>query len=177
MKLPRALRLDASDRFVFEHAAEPDEWCVAGTFAFLGEDFSSLSGKRLSAFRSGFLGVSSCGWTTLVAVGEATGEQAEMATAALAATLLARFGCPDPALAQAAAAQAIAEAAELCAPHPPNTVIALHRAAEGEAIRESFRTLTPRAERGFGDPFRLVAVEEEGPAEAPDLLALARGKQ
>lgn len=177
MKLPRALRLDASDRFVFDAAAEPDEWCVAGTFAFLGADPATLAGKRLSAFRSGFLGVGTCGWTTLVAVGEATAEQAEAARAALAATLLARFGCPDAALARAAAEEAIAEAAGLCAAHPPNTVIALHRAFEGEAIRESFRTLAPRAERGHGDPFRLVAVEEEGPADAPDLVAMARSRR
>jgi hypothetical protein len=173
VKLPRALRLDASDRFVFQHAAMPDEWCVVGTFAFRDADPASLDGKQLAAFRGGFLGVASCGWTTLVAVGEADEDAVAQATEALAGTLLARFGCPDAALARAAAGEEIAFAGEICAPHPPNTVIALARTVEHGAIRERFRTLVPRADRGMGAPFRIVEAEE-GPSDAPDLLAMAR---
>lgn len=172
-RLPRALRLDASDRFVFARAADPDEWCVAGTFAFRDLDPASLSGKQLAAFRSGFLGVASCGWSTLVAVGAAGDADIAAATGALARTLLACFGCPDEPTARAAAAEEIAFAAEICAPHPPNTVIALARAFEDGAIRERFRTLSPRAGPGTGEPFRLIEVAEEV-AESPDLLALAR---
>jgi hypothetical protein len=173
LKLPRALRLDASDRFVFAAAAAPDEWCVVGTFAFRDADPAALAGRQLAAFRGGFLGVESCGWTTLVAVAEARGGERAHAVAALAATLLARFGCPDEGLAQAAAEEEIAFAAEICAAHPPNTVIALARTFEDGAIRERFRTLAPRADRGHGDPFRLVELADE-PADAPDLIAMAK---
>jgi hypothetical protein len=171
VKLPRALRLDASDRFVFARAAEPDEWCVVGTFAFAGGD---LVGKAHAAFRSGFLGVGSAGWTTLVAVGEASAAQHAGAVETLAVTLVEAFGCPDIATARAAAAEEIAFAAEVCGAHPPNTVIALSRSFQDGAIRERFRTLTPRAEPGMGSPFRLVEVADEAPADAPDLIAMAR---
>jgi hypothetical protein len=175
MRLPRALRLDASDSFVFTRAAEPDEWCVVGTFAFA--QAGSLEGKALAAFRSGFLGVDSAGWTTLVAVGEASPAQVAGATEALAATLVARFGCPDLATARAAAAEEIAYAADVCGEHPANTVIALARTQEGGAIRERFRTLVPRTEPGMGSPFRLVEVDEDTPADAPDLIAMAKANR
>ncbi|MCC7283952.1 MAG: hypothetical protein IT556_16320 [Acetobacteraceae bacterium] len=176
LKLPRALRLDASDRFVFADAAEPGEWCVVGSFAFAGAVPESLSGKRLAAFRSGFLGVGSCGWSTLVVATEASLAEHDAARAALAATLCARFGCPDPALALAAADEEIAFAAELCAAPPAGTVIALTRAFESGAIRETFRTLAPRAGPGPGTPFRLIEVAEEA-AAPPDLAAMARGER
>src|SRR5674476_552873 len=34
LKLPRTIRLDPSDTFVFERAANPGEWAVSGTFMF-----------------------------------------------------------------------------------------------------------------------------------------------
>ena len=68
MKLLRTIRLDASDTFVFEKAAEPGEWAVSGAFAFWNRDAASIEGKARSAFRSGFLGVSSLGWSTLVQI-------------------------------------------------------------------------------------------------------------
>ena len=57
MKLLRTIRLDASDTFVFERAAEPGEWAVSGAFAFWGGDPGKLEGKARSAFRGGFLGI------------------------------------------------------------------------------------------------------------------------
>ena len=61
MKLLRTIRLDASDTFVFERAAQPGEWAVPGAFVFLDADPATLEGKARTAFRSGFLGVSSLG--------------------------------------------------------------------------------------------------------------------
>jgi Family of unknown function (DUF6505) len=66
MKLLRTIRLDTSDTFVFDISAEPGEWAVSGTFAFWSRDPAKLEGKTRTAFRSGFLGVSSLGWSTLV---------------------------------------------------------------------------------------------------------------
>ena len=57
MKLLRTIRLDPSDTFVFEQAAEPGEWAVSGAFAFWNSDPGTLEGKARTAFRSGFLGL------------------------------------------------------------------------------------------------------------------------
>ena len=62
MKLLRTIRLDPSDTFVFEQAAEPGEWAVSGAFIFWNSESVALEGKARSAFRSGFLGVSTLGW-------------------------------------------------------------------------------------------------------------------
>ena len=68
MKLIRTIRLDPSDTFVFERAAEPGEWAVSGAFVFSDADPAKLEGKARSAFRGGFLGVQSLGWSTLVQI-------------------------------------------------------------------------------------------------------------
>ena len=72
LKLPRAIRLDPSDTFVFRRPAEPGDWLVTGSFLFGGTDPSALDAKGKAAFRSGFLGVASFGWSTLAVVTEAT---------------------------------------------------------------------------------------------------------
>ena len=72
MKLLRTIRLDPSDTFVFEQAAQPGEWAVSGGFVFFAADPDQLSGKARTAFRAGFLGVTSLGWSTLVQIVEAS---------------------------------------------------------------------------------------------------------
>src|SRR3989440_7621213 len=72
VKLIRTIRLDPSDTFVFERAAEPGEWAVSGAFAFWNNDVAKLEGKARSTFRGGFLGVESLGWSTLVQIVEAS---------------------------------------------------------------------------------------------------------
>ena len=81
MKLLRTIRLDPSDTFVFERAAEPGEWAVSGAFIFADADPETLPGKPRAAFRSGFLGVPSLGWSTLVQIVEA--DAAELRGAAV----------------------------------------------------------------------------------------------
>ncbi|MFQ5763830.1 MAG: DUF6505 family protein, partial [Rhodospirillales bacterium] len=68
MRFPRTIRLDESDRRVFERAAEPGEWAIPGTFVFADADPATLSGKARQAFAHGFLGLESFGWSTLVEV-------------------------------------------------------------------------------------------------------------
>jgi hypothetical protein len=179
-RLPRTLRLDPSDTVVFDRAAEPGEWAVPGAFAFWDEDPAMLSGKRLQAFRAGFLGLGTFGWSTLVEVAEATAEERAAAVAALAAHLLADHGAPDEASARAAALEEIAFAESLC-DHPPGTVLALHRGVEEGEIRERFRTLHRRADAPHSDfgalpVFGIVEVEGEDDSERPDLAAMARGR-
>ncbi len=179
MSLPRTLRLDPSDAVVFEAAASPGEWAVPGGFAFWDEDPAAMSGKRRQAFRAGFLGLQSFGWSTLVEVATATAEEREAAVAALAGHIRGTYGAPDDAAARAAAEEEIAFAASLCAGHAPGTVLALSRNIENGQQRETFRTLhrrdTPRGDFGSLPVFGIVEVTgEDQPDEQPNLASLAR---
>jgi hypothetical protein len=178
MKLLRTIRLDPSDTFIFERAAEPGEWAVPGGFAFFDVDPATLDGKARVAFRSGFLGISSLGFSTLVQIVAASETDRTAATEGLAGQLVARFGAPDLATARRAAAEELAFAASLT-DHPPDTLIAMHRVHADGAIRETFRTLKPR---GGPKPLRAFAFLEVDGDDAPageevDLAALARRKR
>jgi hypothetical protein len=174
VKLLRTIRLDRSDTFVFEHAAEPGEWAVSGGFAFFAGDPGELSGKARAAFRSGFLGVESLGWSTLVQIVEASESDHAALVDRLARRLVERFGAPDVAAARAAAEEEVAFAASLT-DHPTDTLVAVHRVRQDGAIRETFRTLRPRAGQKQLRAFAFMQVEgEEEPADAIDLVAMAR---
>lgn len=148
MKLLRTIRLDRSDTFVFAAAAAPGEWAVPGGFMFWDGDPAALDGKLRAAFRAGFLGLASFGWSTLVEVADASPEDVARATEALARRLLDEHGAPDLDTASAAAREEIAEAAGL-ADHPPGTIIALQRVVEADgSVRERFRTLKTTLEPG-----------------------------
>ena len=103
MKLLRTIRLDPSDTFVFERAAEPGEWAVSGAFMFADADPDALDGKPRAAFRGGFLGVESFGWSTLVQIVEASDDDRAAVVAMLARQFHERLGAPDLATARAAA--------------------------------------------------------------------------
>jgi len=177
IRLPRTIRLDLSDTFVFERAAEPGEWAVPGSFLFWDEDVSALVGKRRAAFRAGFAGVRTLGHSTLVAVTEATATERDEAVEALASHIHERFGAPSREAAREAAREEIAVAASLCG-HPVGTVIALHRTSEDGAIRERFRTLHPRepgppgADRLHAAARAFEIVETDEPEERLDLVGL-----
>lgn len=176
MKLLRTIRLDPSDTFVFERAAEPGEWAVSGTFMFADADLEVLDGKPRAAFRSGFLGVSSLGWSTLVQIVEASEADRIAVVEVLAKKLLDDFGAPDLASAQAAAEEEVAFAASLC-DHPKDMLIAVRRTFEDGAIREAFRTLRPRGTSKPMRAFSFLEVEgEEEPGETVNLATLAEGE-
>lgn len=167
--LPRTLRLDPSDSVIFPAAAAPGEWAVPGGFCFWDDTEASLQGKRRQAFRAGFLGLASFGWSTLVEVAEA--EDREVVVAALAAHILAAYGAPGPAAARAAAEEEIAFAESLCQGHAPGTVLALERSLENGEVRERFRTLHRRPASLNSLP--VFAIEEvDEPVERPDLTKL-----
>jgi hypothetical protein len=172
MKLLRTIRLDPSDTFVFERAAEPGEWAVSGAFMFADADPAVLEGKTRTAFRAGFLGVQSLGWSTLAQVVEASDIDRESVIDTLARQFVAQFGAPDLETARAAAEEEVAFAASLC-DRPHDTLIAVHRSVEDGAIREAFRSLHARGERKPMRAFAFLDVEgEEEPAEGVDLLKL-----
>ena len=177
MRLLRTIRLDPSDTFVFDRAAEPGEWAVSGAFVFWDDDPAALAGKRRSAFRSGFLGVQSLGWSTLVQIVEAKETDRAALLDALAHQLVERYGAPDLETARKAAAEEVGFAESLC-DHPVDTLIAVHRTFEEGDIREAFRTLRPRGGTSGLRAFSFFEVEgEEEPAEEVDLAGLSRENQ
>lgn len=179
LKLPRAIRLDPSDGFVFRRVAEPGEWLVSGSFLFDPQGVAELDAKGRAAFRSGFLGIDSFGWSTLAVVTDIAPEDYEQALALLAQRFVEKLGAPDLVAARAAAAEELAFAASLC-DHPPQTLLALHRTLEDGEIRERFRVLLPRGDRPK-DAFRafeFVEVEgEDEVAEHVDLINLGKGSK
>lgn len=176
VKLLRTIRLDPSDTFIFAHVAEPGEWAVTGTFMFAQTDLSALEGKSRAAFRAGFLGIQSLGWSTLVQVVETQEKDRLEAIEILAGQFIERFGAPNMDAAMAAATEEFDFSASLCAHHPPDVLIALHRSHDDGDIREQFRALRPkggpRSPRAFA--FLEVEGEDEGPSELVDLPMLAR---
>ena len=165
MRLPRTIQLDASDRSVFEHAAEPGEWAVPGTFAFLEDEPGELLGKRRTAFQHGFLGTASFGWSTLVMVADASPAVVQAVTDALARHFHAERGAPSLHEAEEVAAREVAFAAGLC-DHPVGTLLTTFRQHGPDGIVEQFATVTPdpaqpeESRPDFGKPFDLLALAE-----------------
>jgi phenylpyruvate tautomerase PptA (4-oxalocrotonate tautomerase family) len=177
VKLLRTIRLDPSDTFVFAQAAEPGEWAVSGAFVFWNCDPARLEGKARSEFRSGFLGIETLGWSTLVQIVEASEQDRAAVVETLAQRLLEHFGAPDVEAARMAAGEEIAFAASLC-DHPLDTLVAVHRSYEEGAVRETFRTLRPREGPRPLRAFSFLDVEgEEEPGDEVNLAAFAEGKQ
>lgn len=178
MKLLRTIQFDASDTFIFEKSAEPGEWAVPGAFVFWNADPAAFEGKARSAFRGGFLGVASFGWSTLAQIVVVNDDQRRAAVDVLARQLMVKFGAPNIADATAAAQEEFAFAASLCV-HPPDTLIAMHRTAETDGIHEAFRTLQPR---NGAKPLRAFSFldiegdEDDSPAECVDLIGMTQRK-
>jgi hypothetical protein len=173
LKLLRTIRLDPSDTFVFDRAANPGEWAVSGSFVFWNDDLAALQGKARAAFRSGFLGVESLGWSTLVQIVEASDSDYVAGVAQLAEQLVAKFGAPTLQDAEGAAKEEFAFARSLCTP-PLDTLIAIRRAEENGEIRESFRSLRPKEGPKPFRAFAFLEVADEDTDEWVDLAALGQ---
>ena len=94
MKFLRTIRLDSSDTRVFDRAATPGELAVPGSFAFLEARPENLNEKRLQAFRNGFLGVESFGWSTLAQIVVISEDEFQKTVTLLARHFVERFGAP-----------------------------------------------------------------------------------
>lgn len=160
VKLPRTIALDASDTFVFDVPAVSGEWAVSGAFRFCDRDPVKLSGKERAAFRSGFLGVPSWGWSTLVQIVPATEDDCQALIELLARQLVDRFGAPDMAVARTAAEEEVTFAQSLCT-HPAGSLIAVHRSASDGEVHEAFRKLQLREGQRHGKAFSFMEVEDE----------------
>ena len=178
----RAIRLDASDTFVFERAAAAGEWVVSGAFMFWDQDPAALTGRAKQAFRSGFLGITSFGWSTLAVVVEMTEAERYSAITSLSAHLMAEQGAPSEADARAAAAEELAFAESL-ALHPVQTLVAVHRTVNSEGeIAEQFRTFhAADAKKATAMPcsagaFAVVEDDHADESEGVDLARLAQSQ-
>ena len=151
LKFPRTIRLDPSDTFVFERAAEPGEWAVSGAFVFWNQDPATLGQKQRVALRSGFLGyrqprlVHACDRHRGDGGGQAGDGRAPRGPDCWRNSAH-RISRPRV----VAAEEEVAFAASLC-DHPPQTLLAVQRSVENGEIRERFRTLKPREAAPGGD--------------------------
>lgn len=176
MKLLRTIAFDASDTFVFDVPAEAGEWAVSGAFRFCDHDPAKLSGKTRAAFRSGFLGVQSWGWSTLAQIVPATEDDCRALIERLARQLVDRFGAPDIAMARTAAEEEVAFVQSLCT-HPISSLIAVQRVAGGSEIRESFRRLQLRGgQERHSRAFSFMEMEDD-PEPAGDLNLADLGRE
>ena len=178
MKLLKTIRADRSDTFIFEKAAEAGEWAISGAFVFAHRDPTALMGKARAAFRGGFLGIESFGWSTLARIVEASESDRALALERLAGQLVQHFGAPDLSTARIAAEVEIAFAASLCE-HPPGMLIAVSRRCENGLTYEVFRTLQANARWQQAPVFAFVKVPDDAdvPGEAIDLAALANAER
>jgi hypothetical protein len=174
VKLLKTVRADPSDTFVFDQAAEPGEWAISGALMFAHLDPATLTGKPRAAFRAGFLGINSFGWSTLARIVEASEQDRAAAVEQLAARFVERLGAPDLLTARPAAEDEIAFAASLC-DHPPGMLIAVSRRHENDVTYETFRTLQSKGQPKPAPVFTFIRVadEEEAPAEKINLAAPA----
>ncbi|UVF22178.1 DUF6505 family protein (plasmid) [Microvirga terrae] len=174
LKLPRTIRLDASDTKLFERASEPGEWAVTGSFMFWDVDIANLAAKQRAAFRNGFLGVPSFGFSTLVAIADATQEEYNGTIEALARYLHETLNAPDLHVAFAVATAETSYASSLCR-FETGTIITMHRSLTNDQLKEEFRAPrkttcgVPGADRMHAMTRAFEAVEID---ESPDFVDL-----
>ena len=140
MKFLRAIRLDNSDSEVYELASEPGEWAVPGSFEFLDAESQSLQGKKLQAFKSGFLGTRSFGWTTLVEIAEIDDDEYQQVIDRLAVHFLEYHGAPHIAAALPAAGDEAHYASTVCE-YPLATLLVIERNFGEDGVVESLKVV------------------------------------
>lgn len=147
MKLLRTIRLDASDRNVFDRAAESGEIAVSGAFAFAGLEAEEITGKTRQAFANGFLGLGSFGRSTFVTVGEGEEAEVERAREALSRHFVEAYGAPSIEVARPEADAELAFARDLAHDARLNTLFTVRRELDEDGqIREAFRIVQPPSE-------------------------------
>ena len=143
MHLARAIHFDESDRNVFHTPARTGEWAISGGFEFSNWTEADLTGKARQAFANGWLGVETFGRVTFVAVTRIEPEELEGLIDRLALHYVEVYGAPSVEAARPVAAEEIAQMAELCADHAPNTVLTVLRELTEAGVREQYRFIEP----------------------------------
>ena len=161
MKFLRTIRLDDSDVQVYERAAEPGEWAVPGSFAFLDISEEDLSGKTLQAFRHGFLGTRTFGWSTLVEIADISEDDYQDVIDRLAAHFIDHYGAPHIAAALPVAGDEADYAAAICE-YELHTLLAIEREFGEEGLEESLKVIRPSAAGHDGLKIWGMAEDDDG---------------
>lgn len=141
MKLARAIHFDESDQRVFASPARTGEWCISGGFEFSDWTEADLTGKPRQAFSNGWMGLETGGRVTFVAVTQIEPAEIETLTGLLAQHFVTYYGAPSVEAAKPVAAEEIAQMAELCEDHAPNTLLTVSRELTEAGVKESYRMI------------------------------------
>lgn len=145
MKFARVIRLDESDLEVFREAADPGEWAIPGTFAFSNWTEAELQGKAAQEFAHGWLGLTSFGRASVVAVSPITVAERTSLIDMLAFHFAEAWGAPSPEAARPVAEEEIAHMVELCGEHADNTLIVVERSLSAAGVNDRFRLIPPQS--------------------------------
>ena len=145
MKLARVIRLDESDLEVFEAPADPGEWAIPGTFAYSNWTEDDLTGKARQAFTHGWLGMTSFGRASVVAVAAITETERDDLIDLLAFHFTESWGAPSVEAARPVATEEITQMLALCEDQPDNTLIVVERALSPAGVRDKFRLVPPQS--------------------------------
>ncbi len=144
MNFARVIRLDETDLEVYREAAEPGEWAVPGTFAFSNWTGDDLTGKPGQEFANGWLGLTSFGRATIVAVTSITEAERQALVDILAFHFTESWGAPTLEAARPVAEEEIAQMADLCAGQAENTLIVVERTLGEAGVNDRFRLIPPQ---------------------------------
>ncbi len=144
MKLARAIHFDESDQRVFHSPAQTGEWCISGGFEFSDWSEADLDGKARQAFANGWLGLTTFGRVTFVAVTQIEEAESETLAQALAQHFVHFYGAPTSEAALNVARQEISHMVDLCDEHDPNTLLTVARELGDAGVHESYRVITPQ---------------------------------
>lgn len=163
MKFPRTIRLDISDTQAFSRAAEPGEWAVPGSFAFMEEPLENLPPKEQLAFKNGWLGTKSFGFSSLVEVAEIDPSAFDGVVDRLAQHFMEVYGAPSLGAALPAAREEAEYASGLCE-YKVHTLLSIERNLndDGEIV-ERFRVITPQRAQ---DHAKIWTIEHDDGEEA-----------
>ena len=141
MNLARAIHFDESDMRIFYAPARTGEWCISGGFEFSNWGEADLAGKARQAFANGWLGVETFGRVTFVAVTRIEEDELAALAMRLAGHFVEVWGAPTVEAALPAAREELGQMAELCADHPPNTLLTVARELTEAGVKESYRVI------------------------------------
>ncbi len=144
MNFARVIRLDGSDAEVYREPAEAGEWAIPGTFAFSNWTEDDLTGKPAEEFKHGWLGLTSFGRASVVAVSAITEAERDALIDILAFHFTESWGAPHLDAARPVAEEEIAQMVDMCSGHAENTLIVVERSLSDAGVNDKFRLIPPQ---------------------------------